>query len=190
MPGRTAPEAANFFHEHFSQSLSVITDTYLKAIRVGDEYLLTFEPPARVETTHGGFLYLDILQTFETVAADDGQFRAHTTGYQYAVMESETESNDNGIASYHWHPDRPTKLRWPHLHVAPRDRDNYLSPRIHLPTSRVSIEDFVHLLIRDFHVRPRFPYVEWKKILMANKTSFVKYANWWAYAINQPLTSN
>lgn len=190
MPGRTAPEAANFFHQHFAESLSVITDAYLKALRVDDNYLLLYDPLPRVETTHGGVLYLDILQTFVTSATADGGFRAHTTSYQYVVMENNTESNDHGVVSYHWHPDRTTKLRWPHLHVVPRDQDAYVGPRVHLPTARVSIEDFVFLLIRDFHVRPRFAYAEWKKILTTNKTSFVTYAHWWAYAMNQPLISN
>jgi len=190
VPGKTAADAASYFHDRFRQSLSVITDTYLHGIREGAEHLLFFEPPARLATTKSGFLYIDVLQTFATVQTNDGSFRAHTTGYQYAVMEAETDSTEYGIVTYHWHPGRTPKLRWPHLHVIPRERDKYLGNAIHLPTSRICIEDFVHLFIRDFHVRPRSSHEDWKKILTDNKTSFVKFANWWAYSLNQQLISN
>jgi hypothetical protein len=186
VPGKSPEEAASYFHEQFRESLSVITDTNLQGIRKGNQHVLLFEPPAKVRVKSGGSLYIDVVQTFAVVERD-GQYRAQTTSYQYSVLESETEAGDYGICSYHWHPSQTSKLRWPHLHAIPRIADKYLSHRVHLPTSRICIEDFVLVLIRDFDVSPRRPYDEWKETLMRNKTSFATYANWWAYAVNTQI---
>jgi hypothetical protein len=178
LPGKTAAEAAEYFHNHFRESLSVITDTYLNGIRREDEHLLLFEPPPRLQRKAGKPVFLNILQTFKTVPMEGSGFRAHTTSYHYSIAEKESEAGEYGIFAYHWHPRLTPKLKWPHLHVLPSTSDSFINHRVHFPTARICIEDFVRLLIRDFGVRPRLPHEEWKKLLAENKSSFAKHATW------------
>jgi hypothetical protein len=74
------------------------------------------------------------------------------------------------IVAYHWHPN-DSDLRSPHMHVAD-------VPRVHFPTSRVSLEDFIVMTIRYYDVRPRLRHAEWTAILEKNKRAFEESATW------------
>jgi hypothetical protein len=143
----------------------------------GSERLLFFESPPRLRLKSGGQLYMQVMQAF-TVIREGGSFKANTRSYHYALLESPAEQGQHGIFTYQWHPDRTKKLKWPHLHVIPRKPDPYLGHDKHFPTARMCIEDFVYLLIRDYDVRSRMPYDQWREILRRNKSAFVKSASW------------
>jgi hypothetical protein len=78
----------------------------------------------------------------------------------------------NVIVAYHWHPD--IGPRYPHLHVRATARRDVM--KAHFPTARISLEEFVRLLIEDFDVRPRRSH--WKKILVQTQATFERYRTW------------
>ena len=103
------------------------------------------------------------------VFAEDKSYKAKTREYSYRLV-SEEDIAASDVVAYHWHPN-DSALRSPHLHVAD-------VPRVHFPTSRVSLEDFIMMLTKYYDVRPRFMNSEWTAILDKNKATFEKYATW------------
>src|SRR5262249_44516691 len=98
-----------------------------------------------------------------------------TREYSYRLVAEQDVASDD-IVAYHWHPN-DSDLRSPHLHVQD-------IPRVHFPTSRISLEDFIMMLVRYYDVRPRLKYSEWSAILEKNRSAFEKYATW---KITHPL---
>jgi hypothetical protein len=91
-----------------------------------------------------------------------GSYRVQATRYLYEIFDLDGRE----LLLYHWHPDGLSSVTTPHLHAAcaphislPRPRT--AEPRridvgkLHLPTSHVTLEDVIELLIRDLGVEPR-----------------------------------
>lgn len=175
MPARDQNEADNNFAHYFRESLSVVTNAVMTAGREGDERVLLYEPPVRLQRKEGDPLFLSVTQTYRISRLDDG-FKATTTSYSYELSVKK-DGRLEIITAFHWHPSKTAKLRWPHVHVRGNTAEGDLS-RKHFPTARISIEDFLRFLIRDFGVRPRLEYDVWKEILTRNKREFVTHASW------------
>lgn len=179
MPKRNADADTNFAY-YFRESLSVLTAAYLLANQEKDCRILLYDEPVKVARKHGAEpLYLSITQTYRVVVAQDGSNRANSTGYSYGLLIKQN-GEFHVIVEFHWHPDDTPNLKWPHLHVIANSKDGELS-RVHFPTARICIEDFIRLMIRDFDIKARFPYDEYKRILTKNKAAFVENASWLAW---------
>lgn len=175
MPARNQSEADNNFAHYFRESLSVVTNAVMTAGREGDERVLLYEPPVKLQRKRGDALFLSVTQTYK-VTPHDGGFKTTTTSYSYE-LSVEKDSLLEIIAAFHWHPVRTAKLRWPHVHIRGNTAEGDLG-RKHFPTARISIEDFLRFLIRDFDVKPRLGHDVWKEILTRNKREFVANASW------------
>lgn len=178
MPARNPNKADSEFTYYFRESLSVVTNSYLKIGAEGDQRVMLYEPPVKLQRKDGDTLYLAVTQTYQILPAGDG-FKASTTSYSYELLVKK-DGNLETIAEFHWHPDTTKKLRWPHVHIKGNTAEGELG-RKHFPTARLSIEDFLRFLIRDFGVVPRIPYQEGKEILAKNKAAFVASASWLDY---------
>jgi hypothetical protein len=165
---------SNFAH-YFRESLSVVTKEVLIAHRKGAERILLYEPPIKLERKSGKPLRMAVTQTYRIVPVGK-EFKAQSTSYTYELLVEDGDNLDT-ILEFHWHPDTTPDLRWPHLHVNAASADGNLL-RAHLPTSRIAIEDFLKVLIRDFGVKSRLPYAQWKEILTRNKKAFSEGASW------------
>lgn len=177
MPSPSAREADSNFAYYFRESLSVLTNSFLLASFEKDRRILLYEPPVKVARKNGlEPLYLSITQTYQVVEAGDRAFKARSTSYSYGLLAKQN-NNFHELLEFHWHPESTPKLRWPHLHVIANSQVGDLS-RVHFPTGRLSIEDFIRLAIRDFQVKPRIPHDDWKKILTKNKAAFCQGASW------------
>jgi len=177
MPSRTASEADRQFTYFFRESLSVITNAFLLANAEASHRILIYEPPVRLQRKAGDPLFLAVTQTYSLVQTQDRQFKANTTGYMYEVLVKRNSTELETIFEFHWHPQTTPRLRWPHLHVIGNTHDGDIA-RVHFPTARLAIEDFIRLLIRDFGVKPRLPYEDAKKILTKNKKALMESASW------------
>ncbi len=175
---RNPREADSNFAYYFRESLSVVTNAFLLASADKDERILIYEPPVKLQRKAGDPLYMSITQTYLVTQAEEG-YKARTTSYVYSLL-TKKDDTFREIVEFHWHPRSTPKLRWPHLHVNGKTDDGDIS-RVHLPTARVCVEDFLRLLIRDFGVLARLPYDEWKKILAKNKAAFVEHSSWLHY---------
>ncbi len=179
MPAKSPNEADSNFAYYFRESLSVVTNSYLKAGAEGNNRVLLYEPPVKLQRKSGEPLYIAITQTYKLEENSDG-FKARTTSYSYEIMVKKAGGNLETVAEFHWHPATTKKLRWPHVHVKGYSAEGELD-RKHFPTARLSIEDFLKFLIRDFGVVPRLAYEEWREILMRNKREFIAHASWLHY---------
>jgi hypothetical protein len=176
VPKRSADADTNFAY-YFRESLSVLTTAFLLASVDKDRRILLFDPPVRIPRKHGADpLYLSITQTYRVVEADDGTLKANSTSYSYGLLAKQNDEL-NTLLEFHWHPEGTPNLKWPHLHVIANTKDGELN-RVHFPTARLCIEDFIRLLIRDFDVKARLPYDEYKHILAKNKAAFVEKSSW------------
>lgn len=175
VPGRSANQADSNFAHFFRESLSVVTNRVLTAGRDGNDRLLLYEPPVKLERKSGKALFMAITQVYKIVPAGR-EFKAKTTSYTYELL-AQGDNDIETVAEFHWHPQQTTNLRWPHLHIKANCVDGGLG-RVHFPTGRMAIEDFLKLMIRDFGVKPRLPYEQWKEILTRNKREFSASASW------------
>ncbi len=96
-----------------------------------------------------------------------GEFKALTREYSYRLMQK-SDIASREILAYHWHPN-DSELRDPHLHIRS-------IARVHFPTSRVCVEDFISMLIKYYGVKPRMRKSEWTAIVEKNKNAFEKMA--------------
>jgi len=172
--GKTPKEAADNFVFFIKETLSCISDHFVSAYQQSPKlYKVYYEPYAKVPAKNGDNYLLSVTQIFRAIPHPEqrGQFKATTQEYSYRLLGGPKENTE--ILAYHWHPHDPG-VKFPHLHL----KD---SPRIHFPTSRVCLEDFVLLLIRDYQLKTRLKDEEWKEILTRNKKAFEKMATWKVY---------
>lgn len=176
MPAKNTSDAHNNFARYFRESLSVVTKSVLQMRVVGNERILYYEPPVKLQRSGGDDLYLAIIQTYRVIETDDG-FKANTTSYNYELWRKNDREFES-ILEFHWHPNE--EVKWPHLHVKGNSPEGALD-RKHFPTARLCLEDFLRFLIRDFQVRAIVPYATSKEILTRNKREFVAGASWLYY---------
>jgi len=168
--GRTPKEAADNFIDFFKESLSCLSSQIVHAYQQSQHlYKIYYDPYAEVSAINDRNYYVSITQIFRAIPdpEDAKQYKARTQEYSYRLLETREEDE---ILAYHWHPNDPG-VKYPHLHI-------HEVRRIHFPTSRVCLEDFIGLLFRDYDVKPNLSHAECKRILTKNKKSFEKWATW------------
>jgi hypothetical protein len=116
------------------------------------------------------------VQHYKVIADEsNGPYRVTTAYYKYTLEDE----HDGEILGYNWHPDGPGEFRDPHLHLgnaAQIGRPELESTKAHLPTGRVTLEDFVSLLIEGFDIEETRR--DWKTILDNGASVFHKYRTW------------
>ena|SRR5215217_5895232 len=181
MPGRTPPAAVKAFTQPLQLALScignvkiILSQGALGTVSETHSWLLNDGIPIAL----GNGLFFRASMKFETL--DRGQsekrwrYRITTREYIYEVTGPKSEQ----VISAHWHPlARNSKFADPHWHiggVALAKGDVYLD-RAHIPSPRVSIEEFIRLMIEDF-VQPRAD--DWDSRLRQTHNAFAKYKTW------------
>jgi hypothetical protein len=164
--------AADNFVGFLQETVSCVTDERLTAYRQSKKlYKVWTHPPFVLSTKSGANPLLSVTQVFSVVSdpSDEGTFKAKTREYSYRLTTG-MRSGQRETVAYHWHPNE-FEVRYPHLHVGK-------VPRVHFPTSRVCLEDFILMLIRYYGVEPTMKPQQWKRILEKNKLAFEKWATW------------
>jgi len=165
-----------------NETLSCLTERRLSAYQESDNlYKILFTSPIPVVARNGGGYFLQITQICTVEKRSDGIFKAHTRQYSYVFSDS-VQPTHHGVVSYHWHPNDFAR-REPHLHLKITPELGYpeIERRIakaHFPTSRISLEDFIDLLIEDYDIKPLLHHSTWRRILRKNKLAFGKQATW------------
>jgi hypothetical protein len=95
-----------------------------------------------------------------------GAHKIHTKAYSYSIRERSGEE----LLRYDWHP-QIEHIPYPHVHIA----DSQLK-KLHLPTSRITIEQVLRLLITQFKVKPNRP--DWRATLARGQRTFEDYCSW------------
>lgn len=114
-------------------------------------------------------LRLNIKLNYEIIRhpTQQGSYKIKTTSYNYSVRDK----NDKELLRYDWHPDVDPAVKYPHLHI----EDSALK-KLHLPTSRITVEQVLRLLITQFNVKPRRR--DWQAILETGMRNFEDHCSW------------
>jgi hypothetical protein len=139
-------------------------------------HALTLEKgdPVRIRGGANG-LYMRIAQQYRIVESDSrGPWKVQTTSYAYSLFRA----NDlQEVLAFHWHPTGPSRVTTPHLHV--EGGSGVTFPRLagaHIPTRRISIEEFLRLAINELGVRALRD--DWRKVLDKGQRGFEASQTW------------
>lgn len=173
MAGRTPHEARTNFLGPLQRARSCVTDAQVvyRPNAPGDiEAFSLSEEPVRISRADGKPpWWLSVEQRYILVDTDDptrGPWKASTRAHRYGL-----DSNGREVASWHWHPAGPSKMREPHMHVS----DGALA-NAHLPTRRVGLEAVLRLLLVDLSARPRRD--DWSQMLDDVERAFHQWQTW------------
>jgi len=165
-----------------NETLSCLTDHSLLAYqKANNTFALLYQSSVPIFSASGTRFYLQVTQICNAQKREDGLFKAHTREYSCVFSDSPADTN-YGILAYHWHPN-DFDLRSPHLHIriTPQMGSPEIERRIsraHFPTSRVSLEDFVFLLLKYYDIRSPLHHSTYRSILKRNRREFSKGATW------------
>jgi hypothetical protein len=176
--GKTPKEAAENLIHFLQETVSCISDEWLTAFQQSSKLFKVWtNPPFELKTKSGAMLSISVTQVFAIGPhpTEARQFKAKTREYSYLLSQFD-DGTWNEIVAYHWHPN-DFAVRYPHLHVR-------CVPRVHFPTSRVCLEDFIVMAIRYYECKPIGTHAHWSGILEKNKKAFEKLASW---KIQHPL---
>jgi hypothetical protein len=93
--------------------------------------------------------------------------------YAYELMREDGHT----IVAYHWHPHGVSHVTVPHFHLG--HASGVTRPELiaaHLPTGRVSLEQFIRFLLEDFEIRPNKS--DWRGILERTQAAFEHHRSW------------
>jgi len=128
-------------------------------------YALTVnrEDPVRLARASGrGHVAIRINQQYWVIRAEGerGPLKVETRSYMYTLEEA----HGREILGYHWHPEGVSPFTMPHLHLGTGAKVGL--PELddaHLPTGRISVEQFLRFVIETFDVKARRR--DWRRIL-------------------------
>lgn len=139
MAGKTEKEAADNFLGYLQETVSCVTTESLTVFQQSKKlYEVFFNPPTELTTRSGGRLFLSLTQVFSAGLdpMQEDEFTVSTRGYSYRLLQR-VDVASREILAYHWRP-HDSELHTTHIRSI---------PRVHFPTSRVCIEDFIWMLI-------------------------------------------
>ena len=176
MAGNTPHEALQNFLGPLNRVISCITTSQIAqsagqdGCKLNTDYGLFVGSEATFKASSDPLVYAEISMNFRIVTVPEkdqkrlGRFKVKTTWYRYSILNHRKRE----MLSYQWHPG--IGIDFPHLHV-------HSLEKCHLPTGRISIEEFVRLLVDAFDVKPKKGR-EWKTILGTAQERFKEFRTW------------
>ena len=179
MSAKSPRAAIKLVAEDLQAAASCVTRSVLRAeIVTGDATRATIgfagAPRARAGKAQQRWISINVA----VVATQDdpsGAWRTHTSLYDFSLYEHPIEG-DFSLA-YHFHPSPDGRGHTePHLHVGAQPSWGRGLKKKHLPTGRISAEDFVRLLIEELDIgRQRS---DWAKVLSRGEQRFAERRTW------------
>jgi len=180
---RTQRECFNTFSDHMRRLLiNTVSERYPFMPRRKDRHVidLTFQGHDSLAipiNTQFGKFYLSLMQRLETVE-EDSKFRLRIQNYWYHLYTDPCRDSEPILR---WEYDRGIPFSrhcQSHVHVRTRfDLDGGRSlhlNKIHLPTSRVSVESIIRMLIVDFGMFPPCGLDCWADVLYNSERTFMQ----------------
>lgn len=134
--------------------------------------------PVLLKTREGSHLGLKLALRYEIVRVpldrDSGPYRVQTLAYEYSVQrEDGTE-----MVAFHWHPFGDSPVTTPHFHVgstvlAP---DQVITGKLHVPTSRIAVEQVLRWCITELGVSALRD--DWERVLNDGEDVFKLSRSW------------
>ena len=180
MAGASPKQAVDSFVKPLQRALSCVTTAVIdrqEGHDLGIPSALTVNGAAPVRlarVNRRADIAIRIAQQYRIVQAegDRGPLKVQTVAYMYTVADADGRE----VFGYHWHPEGRGPFPFPHLHLeagAMLGRPEL--QRAHFPTGRVSVEEFLRLVIDTFDVRTRRR--DWRAVLQQRSAP---RRNWWS----------
>lgn len=100
-----------------------------------------------------------------------GPYRCRSASYILALYDA----NDREMVSFHWHPiQTASPFLKPHMHVGEASMPQL--ERLHVPTPRITVEEFLAMAIESFGAQPRI--VGWPDRLRQSRERHEQYRSW------------
>jgi hypothetical protein len=159
------------------QVLACVTDAHIVNNihpEVGAIMAFTFsQNPARLSRSP---YTLFLIQRFEIIPDPkaDGEWKVRTLSYEYNI---ERRKDKQEVICFHWEGTE-SQNPLPHIHIgfAAQDKSLPFSPKTHIPSGRVPIEDLVHFLIHEMGVHPR--KTDHRSIIKKFRDLWQKFKSW------------
>ncbi len=175
MAGRKPHEAVTNYLEPLRKAISCITRSGLQVTsrdQLNKVHALTLNRGSAVPLRGRRDLTLNIRQGYRIEEAEGelGPYEVSTAAYAYIIGDAE----EREILTYHWHPEGPSHITEPHLHLGPAAEIGCEElVKAHIPVGRITIEDVIGLLLRDFGVKPLRE--DWEDVLAETQGKYENY---------------
>lgn len=127
------------------------------------------------ELSGTGGTRLSMAQSYRIVQTEDqerGPWKARTRAYTYTLESGQGPE----MVAFHWHPEGRSLVTRPHMHLGPGCGVDPDVSKIHFPTGRVSVEDFIWVTIEGFGIESRRG--DWQDILAESRGVFEQWRTW------------
>lgn len=124
-----------------------------------------------------GRVELDLVSRISyRVSATEGErgpWKVETLAYAHGLETPDAQE----IIAYHWHPERGSRITYPHLHLgAGIAADLGILEKAHIPTGRVALEDLLRFAILELGVEPQRD--DWREVLSETQGKFEERRTW------------
>jgi hypothetical protein len=173
VPGKSPADALDEYVQPIRKSLQCLTPSKFahvspKAGIIQDLIIDEIGGAKLISALHINYR-VSVLHKF-VIQPSSRSYKVRTLAYRYN-LDIETQDGTEEIVGYHWHP--RGAHQFPHIHVAGADPSFH---KVHLPTCRISLEDFLLCLIEDFGIPARTP--NYRTILERNRRKFFEHCKW------------
>ena len=171
MSARTDREAVRHFADTLHTTLACVVEPHLYEyeradISAGQIRVLTLYEPIALDASAP--VSLDVQHGFTLVDGAGAERRVTSQEYIYTLRDGTT---DYVLIAFHWHPLGVSRVRHHHVHVhASGALGAWQADRLHVPTSRILLEDVVQFCIEELAARPR--RADWQQVLEDNRAEF------------------
>ena len=181
MAGASPKHAVENFVRPLQRALSCVTKAVIDrqgGHDLGITYALTVnggEPVRLARVNRRADIAMRIAQQYRIVQAegDRGPLKVQTVAYMYTLEDADGRE----VFGYHWHPESRSPASFPHLHLEAGAMIGRAElERAHFPTGRVSVEEFLRLVIETFDVKTRRR--DWRVVLQQTRAAFSKWRTW------------
>ena len=181
MAGASPKHAVESFVKPLQRALSCVTTAVIdrqEGHDLGITYALTVNGGAPVRlarVNRRADIAIRIAQQYRIVQAegDRGPLKIQTVAYMYTVENADGRE----LFGYHWHPESRSPASFPHLHLGAGAMIGRAElQRAHFPTGRVSVEEFLRLVIEAFDVRTHRR--DWRAVLQQAQAAFSNWRTW------------
>jgi hypothetical protein len=172
LAGKNPSQAVSNFVEPLQKAVSCVSDAVFsispKGRAAGGPSAVTLAngDPVRIAQDLG----MRVAQTYHVVRESRlnplGSWKVKTAAYAYSIEEWDSETE---ILMFHWHPNTPGSVEWPHLHIAGEFK------KLHVPTGRIALEQVVRLAI-DMGATCRRE--DWNEILVQTQGAHETWRTW------------
>jgi hypothetical protein len=116
-----------------------------------------------------GRISFQIRLRYQIIGGDDDGWGVQIVAYQYALLDR----HEHEIVAYHWHPDGPSAVVTPHLHLgagAAAGRVELMAA--HLPTGPIPLAALICLAVEAFDIQPFRR--QWDTVLRQAEAAFIE----------------